>query len=126
MKDYRVKVSVRNNRILRKMEEEGIGSIKALSDLAGLDQNTVGMLVRMEASPLRKDGVSITKAALAIMAALNATFNALSDIGRRLDVTPERVRQIELRSLRRLRSRLCKDGVGFHDLLPDDISGSVV
>lgn len=56
MKDYSVKVSVRNGRILRRMREAGIGNQAELARLSGVNVNRICQLVNLRAAPLLKDG----------------------------------------------------------------------
>ena len=56
MPPLRMEVKFRNNIILRKMEEMGIGTVAELCRRTGLFQSTVGELVNMKELPLNVDG----------------------------------------------------------------------
>ncbi len=56
MKDYRVTVKVRNNRILRAIEEAGGTPGQKWCEEQGIGYQSINNLVNMTASPLTADG----------------------------------------------------------------------
>lgn len=71
MKEYRVKVTVRNNLLLSAIEEAGYKSQAEFARAAGLTDNQVTALVGMRACPIRNDG-TFTEIAQTIMEVLGA------------------------------------------------------
>jgi hypothetical protein len=66
--DYRIKVSVRNARILRAIEEMGYESVKKFCEAEGLGYSAVGNLVAMRRPPINTDG-EFSECAALLMAA---------------------------------------------------------
>ena len=56
MSDYRVKVSVRNARILRAIKADGFRSVAAFCRFWGLNVHPVGAIIAMRTSPIGKEG----------------------------------------------------------------------
>ncbi len=63
MKDYRVTVKVRNNRILRAIELAGGASGGKWCEANGLSYSTVNLLIGLKISPLNEEGALSTTAA---------------------------------------------------------------
>ena len=55
-KDYRVKISVRNNKLLKAMSNAGVSSAAELSRLSGVGQTQIGEMIRLTAPAYGKDG----------------------------------------------------------------------
>lgn len=68
--EYAVKVTVRNNLILRRMKQLGIKTQTELSKISGLSMRTVGILINMQKRPM--DGIhgEWTDSAFALSSAL--------------------------------------------------------
>lgn len=71
MKEYRVKVTVRNNLLLSTIEDAGYKSQAEFARSAGLTDNHVTALVGLRACPIRNDG-TFTEIAKTIMEVLGA------------------------------------------------------
>jgi RNA polymerase sigma factor (sigma-70 family) len=71
MKEYRVKVTVRNNLLLSAIEDAGYKSQAEFARSAGLTDNHVTALVGLRACPIRNDG-TFTNIAQTIMEVLGA------------------------------------------------------
>lgn len=56
MKDYNVKVTVRNNRILKTIKDAGYRSVRAFSEEAGLSYPQVNTIICMRLSAVNKQG----------------------------------------------------------------------
>ena len=69
--EYLVKVTIRNNLILRQMKRLGIKSQSELARLAGLTPTTVGLLISMKKRPLNKLTGEWLDSAFALSAALH-------------------------------------------------------
>ena len=69
--EYLVKVTIRNNLILRQMKKLGIKTQTELAKLAGLPPATVGMLIGMKRRPLSKLSGEWLDTAFALSAALH-------------------------------------------------------
>lgn len=69
--EYLVKVTIRNNLILRQMKKLGIKTQTELAKLAGLPQTTVASLICMKRRPLGKISGQWIDAAFALSAALH-------------------------------------------------------
>jgi len=69
--EYLVKVTIRNNLILRQMKKLGIKTQTELAKLAGLQPTTVGNLIGMKRRPLNKLSGQWLDAAFALSAALH-------------------------------------------------------
>ena len=72
MKDYRITLKVRNNRILRAVEEAGGKFGGKWCEANGVDYHKAVQLVAMTASPINEDG-HLIKAAVQLCDALNKT-----------------------------------------------------
>jgi len=75
--DYEVTVRVRNNRILLTMRERGIGSIRELSDRAGITRNHVYNLINMCVAAKQKRNGEWIPTVLAIAKVLDVHPEAL-------------------------------------------------
>lgn len=71
MSDYAIKITVRNGRILRRMRERGVPSVKRLSDLAGVSYQYVAKIVAMRQAVYDESSGDYTHAAQSIAAALH-------------------------------------------------------
>lgn len=71
MSDYAIKITVRNGRILRRMRERGIPSVKRLSDLAGVSYQHVAQIVAMRRIVYNESSGEYTHSAQSIAAALH-------------------------------------------------------
>ena len=69
--EYSVKVTVRNNLILRRMKKLGIKSQAELAKLAGVSVHTVNILIGMKKRPMDGKNGEWTDAAFALSAALH-------------------------------------------------------
>lgn len=69
--EYLVKVTIRNNLILRQMKKLGIKTQTELAKLAGIPATTVGMLIGMKKRPLNKLSGEWLDTAFALSAALH-------------------------------------------------------
>jgi RNA polymerase sigma factor (sigma-70 family) len=56
MSDFRVIVTVKNNRMLRAMDQAGFDTALALSRASGVSQSTVGDYLGLKLAPIRPDG----------------------------------------------------------------------
>ena len=56
MSDYAVKITIRNGRILRRMRERGVGSLRELAGNAGVSLAFVYQLVGLKRAPLKANG----------------------------------------------------------------------
>ena len=63
-KEYRIKVSVRNNLILKAIEDRGYKSVSEFCRLSDIDQSAVGSFVSFRKKPINKDGELIPSARL--------------------------------------------------------------
>ena len=72
MKDYRITVKVRNNRILKAVEETGSTFGGKWCEANGVDYHKAVQLVAMTASPINEEG-HLIKAAVQLCDALNKT-----------------------------------------------------
>ena len=72
MKDYRIELKVKNNRIASLIEDHGHNSVAAFCKKNGLQHSTVGLYMNLKKPPMRKDG-NYSTSALAIAIALNVT-----------------------------------------------------
>lgn len=82
-KDYSVKITVRNARILRRMRELGIKTNTQLSKLSGLDQSRIGELINMRKAPLNVLTGGWTEPALALSSALRVDPEELWTVNQR-------------------------------------------
>lgn len=71
-KDYRVRVTVKNNRILKAIERAGFTSIPAFCKLHGISYVGVMELIGLKTSPLKRD-FSLKAVAIALCDALAST-----------------------------------------------------
>lgn len=62
MKEYRVKVSVRNNLILKAIEEQGYKSAAAFAKASGLSYISLNQMISMKKAPLNQSGEFCTMA----------------------------------------------------------------
>lgn len=53
MKDFRLEMKLKNNRIFKMMEERGIASVAELSRLSGINQVQLGLYMNLKESPFR-------------------------------------------------------------------------
>lgn len=70
MSDYAIKVTVRNGRILRRMRERGIHSLKRLADMAGISYQHAHQILAMRRSVYSEARGDYTHSAQSIAAAL--------------------------------------------------------
>jgi len=54
--DYRVKITIRNNRLLKAIEDKGYRSVSDFCRKTNLQEGLVNLIVRGATKPLRKDG----------------------------------------------------------------------
>ena len=58
--DYRVKITIRNNRILNRMEEKGYPTITSFSKALGVSQNQIQCVISGKIKPISKKGTIIS------------------------------------------------------------------
>ena len=74
MKDYRVMVTVKNNRLLSAIEEAGFASVSEFCKEFGISDTEVGKYINMKKSPLTASG-NMSKTASKIIDALNCSID---------------------------------------------------
>lgn len=72
MSDYALKISVRNGRILRRMRERKVGTIKQLAAMAGIGYQTAHRIVAMATPVYSTQRGDYTQSAQSIAAALRS------------------------------------------------------
>ena len=70
MKDYRVMVTVKNNKLLSAIEDAGFSSVSEFSRAFSINESEVGRLLNIKKSPLKPSG-ELTVTAAKIIDALN-------------------------------------------------------
>jgi len=60
MMDYRVKITIRNNRILNRMEEKGYPTMTSFSKALGVSQNQIQGVISGKIKPISKKGTIIS------------------------------------------------------------------
>jgi RNA polymerase sigma factor (sigma-70 family) len=74
--EYRIKISVRNNLILRALEEAGYKSVTDFCETNDLNESSINSLISFRSRPVRNDG-SFTKSAIYLMEYLYVTSSDL-------------------------------------------------
>lgn len=58
--DYRVKITIRNNRILTRMEEKGYPTMTSFSKAIGVSKNRIGDVISGKTKPISKKGTVLS------------------------------------------------------------------
>lgn len=136
MKDYRIDIAVKNNRILSRIKDAGYESVSDFCRACGLQNKVVGLFINMKKSPLSTQTGTWRKAvevmALALSCCPEDLFNeqqagspfglngndehTLEEIAEIKCLSRQRIRDIESQALRKLRHR----GSGLRSFVSED------
>lgn len=94
--EYLVKVTIRNNLILRRMKELGIQTQMELARLSGLSQIAVSTLIRMKKRPVHKINGQWLDVAFALSSALQAEPEELWTVPQRSMALDSNSREISM------------------------------